>query len=58
MSQARDIMHDDEPTKTPTHPSMASAFDRLVESNLELASAVKVLAGEVRDLIAALRSRP
>lgn len=50
----RDLMHDDAPTATPTHPTLAGAFDRLVESNLELVSSVKELVGEVRLLIKAM----
>lgn len=50
----RDLMHDERPTKTPSHPTMAGAFDRLVESNLELVASVKELTSEVRLLIRAL----
>lgn len=50
----RDLMHDEKPTKTPSHPTMAGAFDRLVESNLELASSVRDLTQEVRALIRAM----
>lgn len=54
MNPPRDIVHDDAPTKTPTQPSMAGAFDRLVDANLELVRSVKELTGEVRALIRAL----
>jgi len=54
MNPPRDIVHDDAPTKTPSHPSMAGAFDRLAESNMELVASVKELTDEVRALIRAL----
>ena len=57
MAVPRDLMHDEQPTKTPSHPTMAGAFDRLVDSNLELASSVKELVNEVRSLIQALSAR-
>jgi hypothetical protein len=54
MSPPRDLIHDEEKTRSPSHPTMAGSFDRLVESNLELVSSVKELVGEVRLLIKAL----
>ena len=54
MSPAHDIMHDEEKTRTPSHPSMANAFDRLVESNLELVASVRELAADVRALVTAI----
>lgn len=47
-------MHDDEPTRTPSHPGMAKSFDRLVESNLEVIASVRELTQEVRLLVQAL----
>jgi hypothetical protein len=54
VNPPRDLVHDDAPTKTPSHPTMAGAFDRLVDSNLELVASVKELVGEVRLLIKAM----
>ncbi len=54
MNPPRDMMHDDEPTRAPTHPTLAGAFDRLVEANLEVIASVRELTGEVRALVKAL----
>lgn len=57
-AQQHDMVHDDEPTRTPTHPTMASAFDRLVDANLELVAAVRELVTELRADRAARRGSP
>jgi len=36
------MMHDSQPTRTPSHPTMGGTFDRLVESNLELVKVMRL----------------
>lgn len=52
MSPAGDLVHDEEKTRTPSHPTMAGAFDRLVESNLELVASVTRLVASNVELVA------
>ncbi len=41
-------MHDSAPTKSPSHPGMASTFDRLAESSLELSKTNRELVKVMR----------
>jgi hypothetical protein len=36
------MMHDQAPTRSPSHPTMGGTFDRLVESNLELVRVMRL----------------
>jgi len=49
------IMHDDEPTTSPKHPGLASAFDRLVDSNLEMAASVREFTASVQAYTASVQ---
>lgn len=55
MAGVREIVHDEQPTRTPSQPKMAGVFDRLVEAILEQTAAVNDLVKEVRDLVQAVK---